>query len=170
MNINEMKSCMAEIVQNVSEKYPGGESYFTELDSMIKANTPLLLSYCQWVYQQTRNPLVLSGEIGELMLNLRKCGFIQGPAMIIVNGGLRSGSGVEYMKFWPTDFSCPPRTKFTMIDDSYYSGKTAQKVDEALRELGYELENIYVFYDGSVNKPENVNSLYRYYGGNCLND
>ena len=50
-----------------------------------------------------------------------------------------------------------------MFDDSYYSGKTVNKVRKELNNIGCVLKNIYVFYDGSIVNKDNVKSLYRYY-------
>ena len=83
--------------------------------------------------------------------------------ILVVNGKLRKNNNITYIKFYPIDYSFSDKTQFTMFDDSYYSGKTVNKVRKELNNIGCVLKNIYVFYDGSIVNKDNVKSLYRYY-------
>ena len=80
--------------------------------------------------------------------------------IINVNGGLRTGDlidNLDYLKSYIKD------KKYIFLDDSYYSGKTQRAVRNEIERLGGKLVNTFVIYDGSVNKSEDVKSLYRYY-------
>lgn len=163
MNLSEMKEHMSKIVVTVLQKYAGGEKFFTEVDAMVKNDPRLLISYYQWIHKDSNNPIILSGEIGEVYLSLCEQKILFDFPMVIVNGGLRTGSEIISIKKYPSGHKFLQGTKFMMIDDSYYSGKTVQKVDEFLHYKGYILDDIYVFYDGSKENKNNVKSLYRYY-------
>lgn len=163
MDLLDMKKSMNEIVNVVSKKYIGGEEFFTEIDAMIKNNPLLLISYYHWIYDKTRSPMILSGEIGGVYLNLCNRRHVQGSPMVVVNGGLRVGLEITSIERYPSVYKIPKNKAFTMIDDSYYSGKTVGKVREFLGKNSCILKNIYVFYDGSKENKDNVKSLYRYY-------
>lgn len=49
------------------------------------------------------------------------------------------------------------------FDDSYYSGKTSKAVREYIQKYGGTIVKNYVFYDGCIEKNDDVESLYRYY-------
>ncbi len=163
MNLEQMKIHMTDIVQEVSLKYKGGESYFNEIDERIKKDIYFLSFYFKYVYNQTHNPIILSGEIGEKIIKFQYLKIIPLVPILVVNGKLRKNNNITYIKFYPIDYSFSDKTQFTMFDDSYYSGKTVNKVRKELNNIGCVLKNIYVFYDGSIVNKDNVKSLYRYY-------
>jgi hypothetical protein len=154
---------MYKIVQSVSKKYSGGENYFTELDRMIKNDKKFLLSFYEWVCSCTSNPIIISGEIGNILVGYLSHENICKNPIVLVNGGLRSGADITSISCFPSNFEISTNTNFTMIDDSYYSGKTVNKVKNFLEAHGNELEDVYVFYDGSREQKEYIKSLYRYY-------
>ena len=60
-----LKEMMNPIVEKCLAKYGGGESYFTEIDAMIKANPVLMSEYIQYITEKENiYNVILSGEIG----------------------------------------------------------------------------------------------------------
>ena len=54
--------------------------------------------------------------------------------------------------------------KVYFLDDSLYSGKTRNKINDKLKEVfDIEITHTYVVYDGSLNKEDNVTSMFRYH-------
>lgn len=146
---------MFETVNKLLEQYIGGQIFFTELDKAVKFNKEILLQLVDAVKEKYPHCLTIaSGEIGLSMHNLGV------NIDYIVPGGLR---------FEPEKINLEPFAEninnklFVFIDDSYFSGKTALIVKEEIERLGGILLGSYVAYDGSKEKNETVNSLYRYY-------
>lgn len=167
LNLEEMKERISQMVQRCSKKHDGGESYFDYLDGLIKSDPKLLASYIKYIADKERtNHIVMSGGIGRTVLELQTilCDYIPSDIEIIcVDGGLRSGGDIQNVHC--TDFSLAYiGSKYIFVDDTYYSGKTTDKVKEFVsRYFGKDIVKTYVFYDGSLNKNEDVKSLYRYY-------
>ena len=152
-----MKNEMFEIVNNLLEKYIGGQIFFTELDKAVKFNSEILRELHQVAHKKMYpfKPLTIaSGEIGLAMHNLEV------PVDILVQGGLR---------FDPSKLNLAPfqdkiKGRYILfLDDSYFSGKTAMVIKEEVEKLGGHWLGTYVAYDGSKYQDEDVWSLYRYY-------
>lgn len=160
MNINEMKAEMKRIVQICLRNHKGGENYFNELDDMVKNNADLVSSYVNYITMiENTDDIIASGEIGKKLLLYQAKGYINPRINIMVtNGGIRKGREVELLD--PFFFI---GRRYVFLDDSYYSGKTANKVKAAVKENGGEVIKAYVFYDGSKEKHDNIESLFRYY-------
>ena len=79
--------------------------------------------------------------------------------IIVVNGGLRKDNVIT--SFWE-NFNIQNK-RIVFIDDSYYLGRTRNKIKEAIEENHGSLICTYVFYDGSKEKDNTVHSFYRYY-------
>ena len=158
---------MKPIVNECLEKYKGGEGYFNELDSMIKNNETLMVLFLMYAVQISGiKNVILSGEIGLKYLKLQLENKIPNYInLMIVNGGLRKGH--EVTGGIMSNLEVIPEKLVDMdvifIDDSYYSGKTADKVEEFVNDRGGNIYKKYVFYDGSKEKRNDVVSLYRYY-------
>lgn len=164
---NDLEYMMHPIVNECLEKYKGGEGYFNELDSMIKNNETLMVLFLMYAVQVSGiKNVILSGEIGlkylKLQLENKVPNYIN---LMIVNGGLRKGH--EITGGIMSNFEVIPEKLVDMdvifIDDSFYSGKTLDKVKEFLYYRGTVVYRAYVFYDGSKKKRDNIVSLYRYY-------
>ena len=111
--------------------------------------------------------VILSGEIGikyiQLQLKNKIPDYIN---LMAVNGGLRRGNDVvggiaSKCSLIPDDFD---DDIVIFVDDSFYSGKTLNKVKKFINARNGEVVRTYVFYDGCKEKHEDVVSLYRYYG------
>ena len=158
---------MKPIVIECLTKHIGGENYFNELDGMIKNNEILLVLFLMYAVQDSGvYNVILSGEIGikyiQLQLKNKIPDYIN---LMAVNGGLRRGNDVvggiaSKCSLIPDDFD---DDIVIFIDDSFYSGKTANKVKEFINSRAGEVVRTYVFYDGCKVKHEDVMSLYRYY-------
>lgn len=160
--LNCLKQKMALIVQKCLEIYNGGESYFTELDKMVKDNAELLVGYLLYISAKEKvKDIVISGEIGTRMLDLQNKNQITSDInLMIVNGGLRKNAYIHEQKNVP-DSLCGRTVIF--FDDSYYSGKTADSVKRFVESRGGTVIRTYVFYDGCKESKNDVFSLYRYY-------
>lgn len=164
---NDLIHMMKPIVSECLTKHIGGENYFNELDGMIKNNETLLVLYLLYAVQDSGvYNIILSGEIGlkymQLQLQNKIPDYIN---LMVVNGGLRKGKEItggiaSRCEIIPKDLS---GIEVIFIDDSFYSGKTCNKIEEFLNSRYTCLNKTYVFYDGCREKNDNVISLYRYY-------
>lgn len=158
---------MKPIVSECLTKHIGGENYFNELDGMIKGNETLLVLFLLYAVQDSGvYNVIMSGGIGLNYMHLQLQNKIPDYInLMVVNGGLRKGKDIiggiaSRCEVIPNDFN---RTKIIFIDDSFYSGKTFNKVESFVNSRNGEIVRTYVFYDGCKNKYEDVVSLYRYY-------
>ena len=144
---------MFQKVNELLEKYIGGQIFFSELDNAVKFDEEILTQLLQkanTIKNAYSNPqdilTIASGEIG---LSLHNLGI---QVDFLVKGGLRHN---------PNDINLKPfadkikNKNFIFIDDSYFSGKTLQVIKEEIVSI--------VAYDGSRTKDNFVYSLYRYY-------
>lgn len=158
--MNQLKQKMIPIVDQCLEKHGGGESYFDELDGMIKNDIDFMITYLKYaVSRECVKHVVVSGEIGLILSKLISKRIISMDInLICINGGLRKGEE-------PSGGNIPLCDSFKAIffDDSYYSGKTAMTVRNYIQKYGGIIMRNYVFYDGCVEKHDDVMSLYRYY-------
>lgn len=91
--LNYLKQKMIPIVSQCLEKHGGGESYFDELDSLIKNDIELMITYLKYaVEKENVIHVVVSGEIGLILSKLINKKIIPIDINIIcLNGGLRKG-------------------------------------------------------------------------------
>ena len=142
-----------EKVNKCLEQYIGGEVFFDELDNSIKFDKELLRELYRKAKSENPNcGVIASGEIG---LCLHNYGF---KVDILVPGGLRKNAKILNLE----PFVCKGR-EYIFIDDSYFSGKTAQIIQEEVERCNAKLKCVWVAYDGSYFAIHNVKSLYRYY-------
>lgn len=163
----DLEYVMKPIVTECLTKHIGGENYFNELDGMIKNNEILLVLFLMYAVQDSGvYNVILSGEIGikyiQLQLKNKIPDYIN---LMVVNGGLRkdneiTGGIMSGCEVIPENLY---GASIIFIDDSFYSGKTANKIEDFLRSRGSSIFTTYVFYDGSKEKYGGVESLYRYY-------
>lgn len=158
-----MKNKIKNFVNICLDKYSGGESYFTELDRLIKNDNKLLIDFIETAIKDSGiNNVVISGEIGRIYYQLKQNGRLkQDIRLCILPGGLR----FEYQEDFNPEYceSDVEGKNFIFLDDSYYSGKTAKAVQKWTKDHGGSVVKSYVFYDGSYEKSDNVVSLYRYW-------
>lgn len=143
-------------VNELLEKYIGGQIFFTELDKAVKFDPEILDQLIQKAVTETEGHalIVASGEIGLALHNYEL------KVDLLVPGGLR---------FEPDRINLSPfknrikGSRIAFIDDSYFSGKTVEVVKREIERLGGLWQGAWVAYDGARHKDENVRSLYRYY-------
>ena len=157
--LNYLKQKMITIVNQCLKIHGGGESYFDELDGLIKNDIELMVTYLKYAVEKEKiENVVVSGEIGLILSKLISKKIIPMDVnLICLNGGLRKGEEPvgtipRYQSF-----------KAIFFDDSYYSGKTAMAVHDYIHKCGGTIVKNYVFYDGCLKKHDDVDSLYRYY-------
>lgn len=163
LTLNEMKHRMSQITKKCIDSHGGGEEYFNELDDLIKNDEDFLMSYLTHISQSSVKNIIVSGEIGSRIAELKEKypWFLEGRNIEYVNGSLRKGEPIQYSNWKLDSYKNRP---FIFVDDSYYSGKTLRIVKTYIEEvLGGYLQDSYVFYDGSEDNIDDVVSLYRYY-------
>lgn len=155
-----LKQKMIPIVNQCLEKHGGGESYFDELDGIIKKDIDFMVTYLKYIVDKEKvKHVIVSGEIGLILSKLISKEIIPMDInLICINGGLRKGRE-------PYGANIPLCESFKAVffDDSYYSGKTARAVRDYICRYGGIITKNYVFYDGCPEQHDNVVSLYRYY-------
>lgn len=140
-------------VNECLEKYIGGEIFFDELDKMVKFDREVLEEFISTVKEQNKEMrTIASGEFGLCLHNYKL------PVDIIVQGGLRKGANICDLSNF-----VEKGQKYLFLDDSYFSGKTAQIVKEEIEKNGGIFSGCFVVYDGSQVPIHEVKSIYRYY-------
>ena len=161
-------------VEEILKNHPSGEDFFNHLDDMIRRHKSIIDAVwdklVQWCYDEHLwvnrgiptfgwNGLILTGAFGRAVYN-----YIPGEIrrtfeqVILVNGGLRQENTKAQILVNQIDVD-----DFILFDDSFYSGTTRDKIEEALKEIrqGCKIIQTVCIYDGS--KDPNVTSLYKYY-------
>lgn len=159
--INKQTEAINNIVKECLEEHEGGEVFFDNLDEKIREKGIIdtlikFVSEKEMVlpYNLPQN-IVVSGKFGRTFSSL----YTPILPIIVFNGGLRKGEKIDSI----LEGIDVKGERFIFIDDSFYSGKTRDVIKEELERNGATLEQTYVVYDGSLEKDENVHSLYRYY-------
>ena len=135
------------------ERFIGGEAFFDELDKMVKFDKEVLVEFIGTIQERfNKTHTIASGEFG---LCLHNYGL---SVDLLVQGGLRKGNQIcdlsQFIK---------KGERYLFLDDSYFSGKTAQVVKEEVERYGGQFIGCYVIYDGSMNPIHKVKSIYRYH-------
>ena len=140
-------------VNNCLERYISGEIFFDELDKAMKFDKEILEYFIQKVKEEYEDICTIaSGEFGLCLYNYNF------PVDILVQGGLRKDN-----KICDLSNFIERGKKYLFLDDSYFSGRTAQIIKgEIERNEGIFL-GCYVIYDGSYLAMHPIKSLYRYY-------
>lgn len=149
------------LVELCLKEHTGGEIFFDAIDEKLRNDDTLLKMITDKVLNnEVFDFIIVSGNFGNVFkkfidTNLKELT----KKVIVVNGGLRKGEKI--VSFWEEyDISMK---KIVFIDDSFYLGRTRDKIEEMITKHQGTLINTYVFYDGSKEKEENVHSFYRYY-------
>lgn len=158
-----MRNKIKNFVNICLDKYSGGESYFTELDRLIKNDNKLLIDFIETAIKDSGiNNVVISGEIGRIYYQLKQNGRLKQDILLcILPGGLRFEHHEDFSPGY-CGFDIEGKD-FIFLDDSYYSGKTSKAVQKWIKGHGGSVVKNYVFYDGSYEKSDDVVSLYRYF-------
>lgn len=142
-------------VNELLEKFIGGEIFFDQLDDSVRTSKEILAMLDHDVkirYPHGKYRYVVTGKTGIAYFNY---GF---TTDLIVPGSLRKSNTrldlSEYVK---------AGENYVLIDDSYFMGRTEAVIRNALNECGASLAGTLVFYDGCIEKRPWVTSMYRYY-------
>ena len=95
--LNYLKQKMIPIVNQCLKIHGGGESYFDELDGLIKNDIELMVTYLKYAVEKEKiENVVVSGEIGLILSKLISKKIIPMDVnLICLNGGLRKGIVVQ---------------------------------------------------------------------------
>lgn len=153
---------MHYLVNECLTQHEGGEKFFDAIDEKLRDDKILINMMIDKV---TKNEdfdyIIVSGKFGNVFQN--HCNnYLENKfneKIIVVNGGLRKDHAI--ISFWE-DYNIKDK-KIIFIDDSYYLGRTRDKIKNAIEENQGSLISTYVFYDGSKVKEDDVHSFYRYY-------
>lgn len=153
---------MHGLVNECLIQHEGGEKFFDAIDEKLRDDKVLINMMIDKVTQnETFDYVIVSGNFGKVFKehcnNYLNDDF--NKKIIVVNGGLRKGNDI--VSFWE-DYNIENK-KIILIDDSYYLGRTKDKIKQAIIDNHGSLINTYVFYDGSKIKEDDVHSFYRYY-------
>lgn len=156
--IKEMESIVSECLI----QHEGGEKFFDAIDESLRNDNLLITMMVGKVLENEKfDYIIVSGKFGEVFksFTLKHLGEEFSNKIIVVNGGLRCGNEINnfYDKY---DIN---NKKLIFIDDSYYLGRTRDKIKETVEKHNGKLICSYVFYDGSKIKDNSVHSFYRYY-------
>ena len=105
--------------------------------------------------------IATSGEFGDSLYKLWKSNKFKCKGMVVFNGKLLTHNK-DVTGYYPSNFDLNNK-QFVYVDDSYFSGITAKKIDDYLQKTYSSIKSISVIYDGSKVKSKKVNSFFRYY-------
>lgn len=156
--IKEMESIVSECLK----QHEGGEKFFDAIDENLRNDNLLITMMIGKVIENEKfDYIIVSGKFGKVFKNfaLNHIGEDFYNKIIVVNGGLRENN--EINNFY--DYYDIKDKNLIFIDDSYYLGRTRDKIKSTIETNGGKLLCTYVFYDGSKIKDNLVHSFYRYY-------
>lgn len=155
--LNEKISSIEKIVLEGINLYGGGELFFSYIDHRFRnyAIVEQLLTLAE-----DHENVVISGNFGRFLIEYYKIATRNRFKNVTwVHGKLRMNKLVV-----PQEQQQLLRGKeWVLIDDSFFSGTTRDKIAKVISEYGGEFVKTFVVYDGSPEKDESVISLYRYY-------
>lgn len=150
------------LVEECLIQHEGGEKFFDAIDEKLR-NDKLLLTMMIGKVLESENfdYIIVSGHFGDVFKTFCQKNFDSefSANIIVTNGGLRNNN--EVIPFWQ-NYDIKDKN-IIFIDDSFYLGRTRDKIKTAIEKYKGKLLCTYVFYDGSKIKDESVHSFYRYY-------
>lgn len=155
-----IKEKIDQIVKQLLKKYHGGRVFFDALDESIKSvmNEDLII---QLVKGNSNEWIVTSGEFGRRLYRMWKDGKFKCKGVLVFNGKIATFD-IGVTNYSPTNFDIKDK-EFIYVDDSYFSGKTVNRISEFLTKYGSKIKHVSVIYDGSKEKKSFVKSFFRYY-------
>lgn len=158
-----------EKIGEILKEHKEGEKFFDALDYMIRGDKDILKDFYEFAIDNifinnsistTTYNLIVSGKFGmALLTNYRYNLNANFNKVIVTNGNIRKG---ELPEIYCNELNKKP---FIFLDDSFYSGKTKDSIEKALKEINpnSKIVKTIVVYDGSINNKENIISMYRYH-------
>ena len=144
-------------IDNLLEQYVGGTLFFDELDNKIRCNPEIMQMLLDVVDTEFPDAkIITTGSFG-IALNY----IFPDRVHIHLDGGIRKDTSKVSILHSITDKI--KDQSFVILDDSFFSGRTAFTIGNEIERLGGTVLKIIVAYDGCKFKYYNVQSLYRYY-------
>ena len=145
------------IVNDCLLEHTGGSQFFDAIDEKLRNDSSLMNIIINKVLDnEDFDYIIVSGKFGYALKDFCINNYLYNK-IITLNGSLRTQNIEKVLNINIKD------KKIVFIDDSFYLGRTRDKVKEFVEKNGATLISTYVFYDGSKNKDINVHSMYRYY-------
>lgn len=161
----ELKQKIEDIVSDLLLKYKGGKEFFDALDDKIKDVSLNKEIIRQLMKGKSNSHIISSGEFGDLLYKLWKAGEFKCKSMVVVNGKILTGD-LPVFSWYPKENI--EDKEYIFIDDSYFSGKTATRINDFLKKFNSKIKYVQVVYDGSKKKNKDVKSFYRYWDSKVL--
>lgn len=157
-----MKSDINYLVEECLKQHEGGEKFFDAIDEKLRNDNLLLTMILGKVLEKEKfDYIIVSGKFGIVFKEFCQKHFDKELAknIIVVNGSLRDDE--SYVNF-NSEYDINNKS-LIFIDDSFFLGRTRDKIKDTIEKQGGNLLCTYVFYDGAKIKDPSVNSFYRYY-------
>jgi hypothetical protein len=159
---------LKNIINDLLSTHNGGISFFGAFDdSMRDSNNEDII--IEMFKNLKNNWIISSGGFGDTVYKMWEDGKIKCLGMLIFNGKMYTRKkGVT--SWYPHNFDISNKD-YVFVDDSLFTGNTYKKIDDYLRsEYESQISKVCVIYDGSRQKNSNVESLFRYYDNNTINE
>lgn len=134
----------------------GGKEFYEILDMSVRNEDFFIDLVMLAIDTFGRIPMniVLSGQFGVAFNEWSKNGILH---KLVVNGGLRYGDIIESSL---SDNEIRGR-EFVFLDDTFYKGRTRDKVREYVESRGGTLTDTFVVFDAGLSDDNSVHSIYR---------
>ncbi len=138
------------------------KTFFDAIDERLRNDNLLITMMLGKVLEnEAFDYIIVSGNLGRVFKDfcLKHIGYNFSNNIIVVSGDLRKDQEIEpFNELYDIN-----NKNLIFIDDSYYLGRTRNKIKDYITNNGGNLISSYVFYDGSKEKNDSVHSFYRYY-------
>lgn len=154
---------MESLVNECLVQHEGGEKFFDAIDDKLRSDKVLMTMMIGKILENEHfDFLITSGTFGKFFKNYCENHMDKefSNQIIVVNGSLRN-ENEKIIDFW-NQYDISDKS-IIFVDDSYYLGRTRNKIKNAIEKHHGKFINTYVFYDGSKEKDKSVHSFYRYY-------
>lgn len=153
---------MESLVNECLIQHEGGEKFFDAIDEKLRNDTLLINMMIEKVLKNENfDYIITSGKFGKVFKNHCEKHMDNkfNQNIIVVNGNLRKDEDViDFTNQYNIN-----NKRLIFVDDSYYLGRTRNKIKNTIEKNHGNLISTYVFYDGSQTKDKDVYSFYRYY-------
>ena len=152
---------LRELVTKLLAEREGGTEYFDALDAELRTPEYFALLTAFYLKKHAERPrIVVTGGFGAAY---QKWASQQVPDLeVLALPSVNRKSRLIVTPELPEAFN----KTYSLLDDSYYAGRTAQEVLRILVANQARLDGTYVLYDGSVEKRPLVFGIYRYHEEN----
>lgn len=151
-----------QVIDDCLETYIEGELFFDQLDQCLRLNRDIIAYFINDIISRVDfDVLVVSGNFGLAVKQYwdHVNDPLTGQTCMVTNGGLRHGKLPEIL-VGETNLQ---EKRVIFADDSYYSGRTENRIKEMIDKNSGIFCGTYVIYDGCVTYRPWVHSYYRYY-------